>query len=867
MMRFRSIQSRLTILVVSLLTIMSLAGLAVLLFRDVNRAEQILLTQAKQLNALLSQDFAHLVRARSLDLAADITARLQSQKAIRGIVLFNEANEPVFRYGKNFLENAGADIATLSTPQFGDDVMTVAFPVVYDGQHFGKVVMQVSTVAMQQVRSRYASLAFIVFSALILSGFFLSYLIHYNFTRPIQTLAQTLRRSAKKADARFRLDVDRDDEIGELMAGFNAMQVRIEQANRRLREKEYALDQHALVLITDAMGNITYCNPLLAQTSGYSNDELCGMHIYELSGSLLQTDWIDSVQQTLLNGEVWHGEVGCRDRKGRVYWVEITVLPLQNGGEDVHAYIAIGTNITEQKKIEQALRQSELRYSTLFEKSADAILLLEVGEHERRFVDCNQATVEMLGYENKAQLLHTHPSKLSPPQQEDGRDSYEKAEEMMQLALDQGSHRFEWIHTRKNGENFPVEVLLTAIPMGEKQFLHVVWRDISERRQTEQALRQSQKMEAIGQLSGGIAHDFNNILGVIIGNLDLLEKKAQLDASVEKRLAAIRHAAQRAAGLTRQLLGFARRREQQRITVNINKHILHMKEMIARSLTPQIDIEYQLDENIGLCHIDAGDFEDALLNLIINARDAMHGRGRLTIETRNLTLDEGYCQLNPGTRPGDYVELIISDTGEGMSQATQERIFEPFFTTKEQGKGTGLGLAMVFGFVQRSQGAIKVYSEEGIGTSFRLFLPQAQAGPEADSTESHGNFVHTGNETILVVDDETDLLELVEENLKALGYTVYTASNAEQALTVMANNGGIDLVFSDVVMPGGMNGFELAETLSERYPGVKILLTSGYTERAVARNGQSRFTATMLDKPYTQLELGQRIRAILDKKN
>lgn len=405
-----------------------------------------------------------------------------------------------------------------------------------------------------------------------------------------------------------------------------------------------------------------------------------------------------------------------------------------------------------------------------------------------------------------------------------------------------------------------------AMENGQPVALRGYFFDITKLKHTEQALRRSQKMEAIGQLAGGIAHDFNNILSIILGNLELMQHQQVMDEKVQKRFDTIDHALQRAITLTRQLLSFSRHEVTSEKNTDINQLIESMHELIAHSLTPEVEVERHLDDELWTALMDPGDFEDALVNLAINARDAMHGCGKLTIETHNSTLDEAYCELNPAATPGKYVQLVVSDNGDGISFEQRERIFEPFYTTKEQGKGTGLGLSMIFGFVKRTGGTIKVYSEIGIGTTFCIYLPRA----EAKEKTLKENIIPTkvmqrGQETILAVDDEASLLSLAYEALTNLGYKVLTANNASQAEGIFASEPKIDLLFSDVVMPGGMNGFELAEKLVGERPQLKVLLASGYTEKAIARNGQARFKANMLSKPYTLADLAQKVRDLLDE--
>jgi len=396
----------------------------------------------------------------------------------------------------------------------------------------------------------------------------------------------------------------------------------------------------------------------------------------------------------------------------------------------------------------------------------------------------------------------------------------------------------------------------------------VLWHgfvtDITEQRQAEETLRRAHKMEAIGQLTGGIAHDFNNILSIILGNLSILERTI-VDEDAVKRIKSADKAAQRAADLTKQLLGFSSKQAHKTTLVNINQMIEGMDSLISHSITPDVVIEHSLENDVWLTEIDPGDFEDALLNMVFNARDAMPKGGRLIIETCNKVLDTAYAARNPTAVPGEYVELAINDSGAGISKEHLDRVFEPFFSTKPQGKGTGLGLSMVFGFMQRSKGHIRIYSEPGIGTTIRCYLPRSSETTTGSSYTAIGkDQLPRGAETILVVDDEEDLIELARRYLEELGYTVVIASNGLQALDVLASRPGIDLLFSDVVMPGGMNGYELAEQAVANYPGIKVLLTSGYTEKAVAHNGQARFTANLLSKPHTQAELAYMVRKVLD---
>ncbi len=708
----------------------------------------------------------------------------------------------------------------------------------------------------------------LVIAVLLIAALVVFFIFHARFIdRPIRQLVATTQRLAK-GDFGAVSKIHGSGELAVLAKAINDMSQQLQEhtvqrdnAVKALRDKEQWQQKLLNTLPVgvqecDVEGVITYSNAAHHRMLGLNNTELIGRHVWDFQPDE-QTkketiDYLAYLKREQPEPSAFITQNITAD--GREITVQIIWDYLRDEQGAVSGFISIVSDISDRIAAER-------KYSALFEQSADAHLLID----DNRFVDCNQAALDMLGYDDKSELFNTHPSELSPATQPDGRSSQEKADDMIAQALQQGSHRFRWIHKRRNGENFPVEVLLTVVPFGERKLLHVVWRDLTEKEQVEEALRRSQKMEAIGQLTGGIAHDFNNILGIIIGNISLLETQQPTDPKLQKRIDAIKHSAERAVELTRQLLGFSRRASAATETVVLNDVVSNMCTLLQQSLTPQIELQLQLEEGLWHTDINKGDLEDALLNLALNARDAVQGKGKLTIETHNSTLDEDYCKLNPGVSAGEYVQLTVSDNGEGIPRDLQARIFEPFFTTKEQGKGTGLGLAMVFGFVKRSGGHIKLYSEPGIGTTFRIYLPRATQPGEQKTQQPERTKAYLGNETILVVDDEPDLLSLVEESLQLKGYHVITAASADEALTKLEQHPEIDLLFSDVVMPGTMNGYELAEKASQLYPALKILLSSGYTETAIARNGQARFNASLLTKPYTQQELAARIREMLSE--
>jgi signal transduction histidine kinase/HAMP domain-containing protein len=405
---------------------------------------------------------------------------------------------------------------------------------------------------------------------------------------------------------------------------------------------------------------------------------------------------------------------------------------------------------------------------------------------------------------------------------------------------------------------------LNACPSSEG--LAIFFRDITEqkhaveaRRLTEEQLQQSQKMESVGQLTGGIAHDFNNLLAVVSGNLERIEEEAVNTGRVRQFAAAARRAADRGAKLTAQLLAFSRRQRLHPKLVSANELISEFQELIRQAVGRACEVKLRTDEQLWLCHLDPSLLETALLNLALNGRDAMPDGGVLEIETRNLVLDE---EAVAGCVPGPYVRLSVTDNGRGMPPAVRDRVFEPFFTTKEVGKGTGLGLSMVYGFVRQSDGYVTIESAPGVGTTVALYLPRATQMPDAEVETIQPEAILGGSEQILVVEDNEDLLEVTSETLTTFGYRVVCARNGAEAIRILESGQEIELLFSDVVMPGGMNGVELAREARRLSKGIKILLTSGYAGDVMERY-QAVNEFPIIDKPFHLGDLARRLRSIL----
>ena len=395
---------------------------------------------------------------------------------------------------------------------------------------------------------------------------------------------------------------------------------------------------------------------------------------------------------------------------------------------------------------------------------------------------------------------------------------------------------------------------------------HELIEQVGRREQAESQLRQSQKMEALGQLTGGIAHDFNNMLGVIMGSHDLILRRIKKgDFGIERFLNAATAAAERAATLTRRLLAFARQQPLAPQTIDANKMIMNMSELLHSTLGEQIRIETVSAAGLWTIDADAQQLENAILNIAINARDAMPEGGKLTIETANTYLDEAYCKQHAEIEPGQFVMIAITDTGIGMTQEVVARVFDPFFTTKPAGKGTGLGLSQVYGFVKQSRGHIKVYSEVGSGTNVKIYLPR-HIGDAREIKRTTAEPIRTGSrdEIILVVEDDLLMRRLTTEALHELGYTVFESENAANALAILDRESEIKLLFTDVVMPD-INGKKLADEAQRRRPGLKVLFTTGYTANAVVHGGVLDAGVKFISKPFTLDQLATKIRSVLDE--
>ncbi len=512
-------------------------------------------------------------------------------------------------------------------------------------------------------------------------------------------------------------------------------------------------------------------------------------------------------------------------------------------------------------------------YRELFEHSQDAILIIE----EDRFVECNPAAVRMLRFPDKQALLErysggdregslrAHPAELSPQTQSDGRDSFEKAEEMMALAIRHGSHRFEWDHLRADGEVFPVEVLLTAVDRGPKPVFHVVWREIAERKKLEQELRQSQRLESVGRLAGGIAHDFNNLLVVIRSNAETLRSRLDDALMTEEAAAAaeILDASDRASNLTRQLLTFSRGKPTRPEPIDLAEVLRGLTSLLERLIGEDVEFETRLPDEPIVVVADQTQMEQLIVNLVANSRDAMPTGGRLEIELsreRPSSSEESSDQATTG-----YAMMRVSDTGEGIDPEKLDRVFDPFYTTKPPGSGSGLGLATVHSIVEQCGGHAHIESALGKGTSVTVRLPLSSEtrAPSSDPPAEPASL--EGAESILVVEDELAIRRLLRKILEARGYRVVEASNGSEALDlVRRGDHAFDLVVTDVVMPR-LSGPELVGELRNDRPDLKVVFMTGYAQDELREQTVAVRGAEILEKPFPNDALLVAVRRLLDR--
>jgi PAS domain S-box-containing protein len=515
---------------------------------------------------------------------------------------------------------------------------------------------------------------------------------------------------------------------------------------------------------------------------------------------------------------------------------------------------ALATAVSERDDANLSLRANQARFQAVMDHTP---MMVSLKDLDGRYTFANRAFQDYLGREAD-QILGKCATDLRPRQFAEETVTHDKA-----VVESKRASQREVVDP-DGGRSSLVVKFPVIEDNGEVSAVGTIMVDISELKRVQSALAHAQKMEALGQLTGGIAHDFNNLLTAILLNSDVLASRVE-NESLRTLAVAMRGAADRGADLTRRLLAFGRQQALEPKPTDVNDLMLRMEPLMHRTLGEHIDIRFVRADDLWLAQVDPGQLENAVLNLAVNARDAMPERGRLTIETGNVELDETSTNLE--AKPGDYVMVAVGDTGSGMPPEVLAHVFEPFFTTKEVGRGTGLGLSMVYGFVKQSEGHIQVYSEIGVGTVVKLYLPRAHAAEVALEPATTPTELPSGREVILLVEDDALVRAHTEHQLIALGYHVITAEHAGEAMQLLRDGLSPDLLFTDMVMPGGMNGRELGEEARKLLPGLKVLYTTGYAgAQSVSLATDALPSAYLLGKPYRRRDLATKVRAVLDER-
>lgn len=731
--------------------------------------------------------------------------------------------------------------------------------------------------------------------------------VSFTAYRYSSTVVEPIRRviEAFKAFEKGTLDANemmlptgkKEDEITELSRWYNSFlkvvrqQKEVQDAllDSENRFKDFAEASSDWFWETDIDHKITFVSDRFFEHLDMTREEIYGKSRITVSedfnSSVDKLEWEKHLRD-LNEHKPFRLNFPVTDHTGKVMYIQSSGKPVFGEGGEFMGYRGTGTDITKGIRAEKALLDMNKTLEDRVLKRTTAVRVEK--ERAERLVAAIHILNEAVAIFDAGDCLIFCNKKFASlhenvPQAIEYGVSFSqhcRLALLNKLVPEAIGEEEKWLRDRMDHHRKPVKIFEQSWTGGASLLIHeqrlpdggtiIMASDVTERKQLEEQVRRAQKMDAIGQLTGGIAHDFNNILGIIQGNLELLYD-GPLDSTYRKFLENAQKGIYRGADITRKLLAFSRKDVRKVELAQLSELISDIEELISRSLTAYIKVETNLAEDLWPVNVDIGDFEDAILNLSINARDAMPDGGTLSIGTENKVLDEDYTRLNPQGKTGHFVMVSVGDTGTGMDVETRERVFEPFFTTKEPGKGTGLGLSMVYGFAQRSGGHLQVYTEIGRGTTFRIFFPKAEGLAAEQSVKIGKNSnLRGGSETVLVVEDEPELREIAASHLKRLGYNILEAENGDKALQLISQANGIDLVFSDVVMPGKLDGYQLATSIHHQKPKLKVLLASGFNKtQAFIDNDAEDYLVILnnqlLSKPYDKRELSEAIRNKLDE--
>ncbi len=621
-------------------------------------------------------------------------------------------------------------------------------------------------------------------------------------------------------------------------------------AIKELTDLKRALDESAIVAMTDQTGRITYINDKFCDISKFSREELVGQDHRIINSGFHPKEFIRNIWTTIANGNIWRGEIRNKAKDGSIYWVDTTIVPFLDDNRKPFQYVAIRYEITERKLAEERIRQQ----ASLLDKTQDAILVCDLNF---QILYWNKSAERIYGFTAEESFGRLVSDMLC------GGDGL-----YLRQAKESLSAHDEWNietrHQRRDGEPITIESRWTLVrdDKGEPDYYLIALTDITEQKRTEDHLLRAQRMESIGTLAGGIAHDLNNILSPVMMSVDMLMMNGP-DDDAKRWLSMIKENAERGADLVKQVLTFARGMDGQRVQVRLRHIIKDLVGVLSETVPRSITVKYDVDPELWTISADPTQIHQVLMNVCLNARDAMPSGGTLSIKAENLVVDENYARMNIDAKQGGHVRIVITDTGSGMTKDVLERIFDPFFTTKELGKGTGLGLATTMTIVKSHGGFINVYSEPRKGTRFDIYFPSVETPSERDAAPSETEMPAGRGELILVVDDEESIRMAAKATLERFGYRVETAIDGTDALAVYTQNDGrIDIVLTDLAMPY-MDGTSLIRALKKIDPNIKIAAMSGLLSEGQTVELKELGVEAFLSKPYTAKSLLNLIHGLL----
>lgn len=625
-----------------------------------------------------------------------------------------------------------------------------------------------------------------------------------------------------------------------------------EQMVKELSDIQFALDEAAIVARTDQRGVITYVNDRFCTISKYSREELIGQDHRLINSGYHPKAFIRNIWTTIANGRTWHGELRNRAKDGSIYWVETTIVPFLDENGNPFQYIAIRFDITERKLAEERIRQQ----ASLLDSAQDAILVCDLAY---QILYWNKGAERIYGWQQPEVLGKNIRDVLL------GNEEFRIKQAHLSLQ-ETGEWKNEGRHETKDGRTLIAESRWTLVvnELGQPDHVLIINTDITEQKKSEEHLLRAQRMESIGTLAGGIAHDLNNILSPIVMSVEMLRMK-ETDAETMRWLSLIGENADRGADLIKQVLTFARGLEGERIPVQIKHIVKDLVSVLQETLPKSIVLKYEISASPWLIAADPTQIHQVVMNICLNARDAMSEGGSLRIAVENVQIDENYARVNPEARPGAYVQLTVEDTGTGMSDETVKRIFDPFFTSKALGHGTGLGLSTALTIVKSHGGFINVASELGKGTRFSINLPAVADQVETIAAEPSPEYLRGDGELILVVDDEDNILQVTNATLEFFDYRSVGAADGARGLGIYAQRRDeIALVITDMSMPG-VDGPSMIRALKALDPGVKIIAMSGLMDADQTAELRSLDVNAFLTKPFTSEKLLEAIAGALGK--